>query len=99
VTDVAQTLLLQAAPPLQSALVVQEQTPLLLQDDVAPVGAGQFASVVQVPPVIVQVPAAPQALPLQSAFVAHVRFGRLYVAVQSAAAPVAVLVQPPFWQL
>lgn len=75
-TEVAQVPLLHAAPPLQSELVVHEQTPDPLQLEVAPLGTGQFASVVHVPPVMLQVPPL-QALPLQSAFVAQVRGGRL----------------------
>jgi len=86
--------LLQAAPPLQSALVVQEQMPLPLQVEVAPLGTGQFASVEQEPPVMVHVPPWHE-LPSQSAFVAQVRGGRLYVAVQSDVA----FVQPPLLQL
>ena len=94
VTLVAHVPLLQAAPPLQSALVVQEQMPLVLQVEVAPLGTGQFASVEQVPPVMLQVPPW-QELPSQSAFVAQVRCGRLYVAVQSA----ADFVQAPLLQV
>jgi hypothetical protein len=73
VTVAAQTPLLQAAPPLQSLLVVQEHTPEP-QVEVEPLGTEQLASLVHASPVIRHVPvAAWHALPVQSALLAQLR--------------------------
>jgi hypothetical protein len=96
VTVLEQAPLLQAAPPLQSLLVVQVHRLPEPQVEVAPPGTGQFASVEQAPPVSRQVPVeAWQALPVQSAFVAQMRPATAKVAEQS----VDAVVHPPFTQL